>query len=179
MKQTNRSVFRRGADDGLILGPLMIITVILVAASPFYGWMLIPAFAAIIAVPILSFYLIARGLKEDYPNTPFSATWMHGICMFLGGGIILALFAFIALRWWQPLYFQNLYAFTIDILQSQHDVNNQKLIDQMQMMIDRGLTPSPSDTAFELLYLVSFTGSILSLILALIARKLHNSNKSE
>lgn len=47
------------------------------------------------------------------------------------------------------------------------------------MMIDRGLTPSPSDTAFELLYLVSFTGSILSLILALIARKLHNSNKSE
>lgn len=179
MKQTKRSVFRRGADDGLKMGPMLLLTVVLMGAAPFVSWLTIPALAAVVAVPVVAYILLYRGLDEDYPGTPFAGTWMHGICMFFCGGLLMALAVLVLLKWWQPDYFPRLFELSIDTLTKDAQMRNHPMIEQMQNMLDSGALPSAQDTAMELLYFVSFTGSLLSMLLAVIARRMHKNKKSE
>ena len=177
MKENKRSVYQRGADDGLKLGPLLMLTVTLVGATPFVPWLTMPALAAIVAVPVMTYILLKRGLNEDGEYEPFSGTWLHGTCMFFFGGLLLALYVFAALHWWQPGYYERMFEMTIEVLKDQPGAQSNEMVKQMQQMIDNHELPSAHDTAIEMMYFTTVSGAMLTTVLALIARAFHKFKK--
>lgn len=177
MKENKRSVYRRGAEDGLKLGPVLMLTVTLVGATPFVPWLTMPALASIVAVPVMAYILLKRGAAEDGEDSTFSATWLHGTTMFFFSGLLLALYVFIALRWWQPDYYERVFDMTIEILQNQPGAQANEMVEQMQQMKENGEMPTPFDTSIEMLYFATVSGAMLSTVLALIVKFTNNFKK--
>ncbi|MGN0224048.1 MAG: DUF4199 domain-containing protein [Muribaculaceae bacterium] len=170
MKENKRSVYRRGADDGLKLGPMLMLTVTLVGATPFVPWLTLPAMATVVAVPVMVYILLRRGAAEDGEDSTFSATWLHGTTMFFFSGLLLALYVFVALRWWHPEYYERVFDMTLEVLQNQPNSQGNQMVEQMQQMKEAGTMPTPFDTAIEMLYFVTVSGAMLSTVLALIVK---------
>lgn len=177
MKENKRSVYRRGAEDGLKLGPVLMLTVTLVGATPFVPWLTLPALASIVAVPVMAYILLKRGAAEDGEDSTFSATWLHGTTMFFFSGLLLALYIFVVLRWWQPDYYERVFDMTIEMLQNQPGAQANEMVEQMQQMKENGEMPTPFDTSIEMLYFATVSGAMLTTVLALIARAFHKFKK--
>lgn len=177
MKENERSVYRRGAEDGLKLGPVLMLTVTLVGVTPFVPWLTLPALASIVAVPVMAYILLKRGAAEDGEDSTFSATWLHGTTMFFFSGLLLALYIFVALRWWQPDYYERVFDMTIEILQNQPGAQANEMVTQMQQMKENGEMPTPFDTSIEMLYFATVSGAMLSTVLALIVKFTNNLKK--
>lgn len=170
MKTKERSVYRRGAEDGLLLGPLMALTVVLLGATPFVWWMFYPALVAVISVPVVAYRLLYRGLKEDLPGSGLSATWMHGLMMYLCGGLLMALVVYVLLQWVYPGYYRDVVAVALDVLRHSNTAQGSDLLTAFEKMHAEGLYPASADVVKELLYFVAFTGSVFSLIVSPIVR---------
>jgi len=63
MNDRPTSVYRRGADDGLYLGPLMALAVVLTGATAYVAWLALPAIAALVAVPALVYVRLRRSYR--------------------------------------------------------------------------------------------------------------------
>lgn len=180
------SVYKRGMEDGTLLGALLVVVFGLSVASITLSQPM-PLVALVcgllstvltVAVP----FVVYRWLKRDYLLYPamrfFSATWMHGIVIFFCGGLLMAVVMFVFLRFISPDFILNYLRITIDAYrQLQGEVANAaQMADTLQQMIDKDLVPSAISFSLSMIWTVTFFGSILSLILTVIVRLL-NKNK--
>ena len=75
MNESPQSVYRLGAEDGLIMGPLMAVAVLLMGATAYIPGLFFLAIAAMIAVPSVAFLLLARAhlslIHISEPTRPY------------------------------------------------------------------------------------------------------------
>ena len=172
MNQNTQSpnVYRRGASDGALMG--------LVLCGIFASWALSMrvALASLafpllcIAVPVLAYVQLRRAYRADLGMTTFSARWMHGICIFFFGTLLMAALAIVWLRWWEPGLINESLASAAEVYSQLGTPQAQKMAADVQKIVDMGLTPRPIDVALALLWAGVFSGSILSMIYAGIIR---------
>lgn len=168
--ESQRSVYRRGAEDGLIMGPLMALVVILMGACGRVPVLGIPALVGICLVPIVAYVMLSRGYREDNCQSTFSALCMQGISTFFFGGLLMAVVIYVSLRWVWPTYIADQMRFLSEILAQQPGPEAKQLTDMVDKLIATGNVPTPIEVALEQLYIVVFTGSLLSLFLSLVIR---------
>lgn len=168
--ESQRSVYRRGAEDGLIMGPLMALVVILMGACGQVPILGIPALVCICVVPIVAYVMLSRGYREDNCQSTFSALCMQGISTFFFGGLLMAVAIYVSLRWIWPTYIADQMRFLSEILAQQPGPEAKQLTDMVDKLIVTGNVPTPIEVALEQLYIVVFTGSLLSLFLSLVIR---------
>lgn len=168
MSEEQKTVYTRGADDGLVMGPLMALTVVLLGASTYVAWLAVPALFCAIGVPVLAYFRLAKGFRV------FSAIWLHGICMFFFGGLVMAVVAFVAMRWVVPGFIVHQVNMIIDIYGSIDDPQAKMMVDTFEKLKSTGTLPNALDMTLELLYAAVFSGSLLSMIYALIIRRRKN-----
>ena len=179
MNQNTQSpnVYRRGASDGALMG--------LVLCGIFASWALsmrMPlaslAFPLLcIAVPVLAYVQLRRGYRADLGTSTFSALWMHGICTFFFGSLLMAALSIVWLRWGEPGLINASLASAADVYARLDSPQAQKMASDVQKIIDMGLTPRPIDVALALLWAGVFSGSILSMIYAGIIRAIGYKSK--
>lgn len=171
MTREHKSVYTLGAEDGLVMGPLMALTVFLIGASTYFSWLYIPALIAILAVPVFAYYLLAKGYVSGPNNQTFTFIWLRGICMFFFGGLIMAVVAFILLRWSVPGFVNHQIDMIISVYGSMDSPAAASMVDSFKRIKEAHILPSALDIALELLYLSVFSGSILSLCYAFFIRR--------
>lgn len=119
-----------------------------------------------LGVPVVAYLLMRRGVRETVPRPLFSAMWMHGIMMFMCGSIIMALAAYIYMRIVEPGFILHLFQ-TMSQLYAQLDTDaGTQFSHMLDRVIEEHMLPTPISFAFSLMWLGSFTGAILSLLLA-------------
>ncbi len=170
MNKTPRSVYRRGAEDGLLMAPLLAVVVSLFGAMPFVSWLFFPTMLLAATVPVLAYILLKRGYAEDMGKSTFSALWLHGICIFFFGSLLMAVFTFAMMRWAFPNYIIDMMRMCIDVLNAAKDAQASQLADVFEKAIKTGQIPQAIDIVIELIYLAVLTGSMLSMLLSLIIR---------
>lgn len=168
--ESKRSVYRRGAEDGLVIGPLMALIVILMGACGQVPVLAIPVMIGICAVPCVAYLMLSRGYREDEYRSSFSALWLQGICTFFFGGLLMALAIYVALRWVWPTYIADQMRFLSQVLSQQSGPEAQQLADMVAQLVSTGNLPTPIDVALEQIYFVVFSGSLLSMLLSMIIR---------
>lgn len=168
MSEENKSVYMLGAEDGLLMGPLMTAAIVLCGMSTYYAWVSIPALVCLFAVPVLAYFRLAYGYRKGGCRMSFSGLWLRGICMFFFGSLILAAVVFVLLRWFDPGFVIHQIDKSIEIYNS---MGNKEMADTLAVVKKSEMLPTALDMSLMLIYIAVFSGSILSLIYAAIIRR--------
>lgn len=171
--ETSRSIYRRGAEDGLILGPVMIAAIVLVGLQSYYPWLFFAVMAVVLAVPAVVFMLLRRSFRADGCAATFSALWLEGVCAFAFGSLLMGAATYILLHWCFPDYIADQLRMLADTLAATSDPAAIEWSNTVEANIEAGNIPASTDIVMELIYLAIFTGSMLSIALALIVRKVY------
>ncbi|MDE6300371.1 MAG: DUF4199 domain-containing protein [Muribaculaceae bacterium] len=170
MNTPYESVYVAGARGGLVLGPVMTLAVMLLGASVYSAMWSLPALACCLAVPVLAYFIIGKVYRTN-PSYSFSALWLTGICAFFFGGLIMGAVVAGTLRWVQPGFMHYMVSQVVDIYSNVPDAQAQNVADTLNKMIEANTLPTPVDCALELIYAAVFSGSLLSMIYAVVVRR--------
>lgn len=177
MNAEQASVYQRGAQDGLIVGALMLAMFVCQAASLRVPWLGLMANALMLAVPVAAFVLMRRGYRQHPAQRQFATVWMHGIMMFICGSLIMAAGAYVYCRLLNPDFIPDLVRSAGQALMEMPDPSMARLGSQFEQMIEQKLLPTPIQMAFSMLWFGSFSGSMLSMLFAAIIRFFNNKTK--
>ena len=171
MSENNKSVYALGAEDGLLMGPLMAATIVCIGASTYVAWLSVPGLIGALAVPVLAYYRLMISHRDNPRSMTFTPLWLQGICMFFFGGLVMSAVAFVLMRWAVPGFIMHQIDKIIEVYSALNDPSAASMVSMFEKIKTSGMLPTPLDVALELLYMSVFTGSIISLIYALIIRR--------
>lgn len=169
-KGKGKTIYRRGADDGLWFGIYLSLLFLASVNSIYSGFACLAALAMMIAVPFIIFYFLRRSYRADNCMSPFSGLWLHGICIFFFGSLLAALTAYIYLRFFNPAYITNVVDLAIELYGSVDTPEAHEMSSVLQKAKDSHMLPTAQGTAVQLIWMGVFTGSLLSMVLSAIVR---------
>lgn len=170
MSDTYKSVYRQGAEDGLLLAPLLIAASLCMGASIYRPVFILPTLIFMLAVPVVTYISQLKSYLRQSELSTLSALWLQGICMFFFASLIMGLAVYAAMRWLWPGFINDQVDAVIAVYSSSTNPDIQSLLKGIQRARDTHSLPTSIDITLELMYMVVFTGSLLSLISALIVR---------
>lgn len=177
MRHAGASPYRRGADDGFIFGAMlcaMFFAGVYSFTVPLLG---LVSFAIMLAVPFVIYRFLRRSYLADYGTTLLSSLWMQGIVTFACGCLISGLVAAVYLKWIDPDFMTERIREAIDFYRSSSWQSGEEMADVMERMIDANVMPSAVAMVVEMIWLGIFSGSLLSLLMALLARARGDGSK--
>ena len=161
-------LFKRGADNGFVFGLYLTALFFALAYSLTVPILGLVALVMMCGVPVITYYYLHKGYAKEYGTSTFSALWMQGIVMFFCGSLIMALAAYLFLQWVQPEYIMNLLISARDTYSSIDWDRGQEIAHTIDLMISQHLIPTPIQVAMEILWMGVFSGSLLSILTALL-----------
>lgn len=170
MTTERKSVFKRGADDGFWAGIYLsvLVIVLLLSVKSLLAGML--GLTMAVCVPVATYLLLRRTYRADYGTTRFSELWMQGICTFFFGSLIMAVALYVFLEFIDSGYIYTMVGQAVETYRAVGTPEAVELADILQKLVDGNMLPSPIMVAVDMIWTVSFTGSVLSLLLSLIVR---------
>ena len=165
-----KSVFRRGAEDGIWFGlylSIMFIFTALATTIPFIGFL---STIMALAVPVYAFITLRKGFIENGCFYTFSEIWTHGIVLFACGTLIMALTIVVYMTWIDPNFIYDQCIIAINTYKTIGGEMGNEVASTLEKAIEQNLLPTPISLAGNILSFSIFSGSILSMILAPIIR---------
>lgn len=178
-EQEPKSVYRRGADDGFIFGVYLSVMFLLQSMATVHDWFAAQLTGAImmLGVPALIYFFLRRGYIAEGRRSRFSAMWLHGICIFFFGSLLMALTSYIYMRLVHPGFipeFFEILRLTYVDLGTSEALENAHMIEKIQQ---QHLYPAAAEIAVVFIWLAVFTGSLLSMLLSLIIRAINPATR--
>lgn len=165
-----KSIYRRGADDGFWMGIYLSVLCVALFSSVHSLLSGLLALVMMAAVPVIIFFMLRRSYRSDNCMTQFSGLWLHGICIFFFGSLLMALTAYVYLRFIEPGYINNTVNMAKEMYMTIDTPDAQEMAGILQKAQDSHLLPTAGATAVQIIWLGVFSGSVLSMILSLIVR---------
>lgn len=168
MTSRHKTVYKRGAEDGLYFGiylSVMFLLSVFSLSQPLLSWVTI---LMALGVPVIIYRYLRRAYIEEYGTLTFSAMWLHGIVVFFCGSIISATVAFVYLRWIHPDF---IYTTMQEVIKIYNEIGTSKATEiaaTLQKMIDQNLLPTPILIAVQSVWSAVFTGSLLSMLISVL-----------
>lgn len=161
-------LFKRGADNGFVLGLYLTVLFFAMAYSITVPLLGLIALVMVCGVPVVTFYYLRKGFRQEYGTSTFSALWMQGIVMFFCGSMIMALAVYLFLRFIQPDYITDMVTLARDTYSALDWERGQEIASTLDLMLEKHLIPTPIQVAMEILWTGVFSGSLLSILTALL-----------
>lgn len=177
MASQQKTVYRRGADDGFYFGLYLVALFFASAFSltmPFAGLL---STVMMLAVPFVIYHFLRRAYIECEGKSQFSELWLHGIVIFFCGGLIAGVVAVVYMRWIAPDFIINQANIAIGIWEEANMPQADELAKTMKLAIEQKMIPTPIQLVIEMLWLQVFTGSLLSMLLSAIIRSIKIKRK--
>lgn len=164
------SVYTLGANDGWKMGIYLSAMYLLQSAGLGHPLMLFVGNLLLLGIPFFAYFLLRRGYVASHGVNTFSAVWLHGIIFFLCGSLIMALVAYVYMRFVKPNFIVEQIQLAADTYRSFGTAQGEQFAHQLERIVTEHMVPSAIQMALTLMWLCSFVGSILSLLLTLIVR---------
>lgn len=166
-KQTTKSVYRYGADYGLYFGLYLTLMSACLMASTTHIETILLVYVLIAGLPVLTFFLQFK-LQSKQPRFRNNASlWMFGICLFLFGSLICGVCTAVYVMLFDPDFIYDYFQSAVDT------INNSPLkehyaesVATIQTALDKNMLPTVMETTFSMIWLTTFGGSLLSLVLS-------------
>lgn len=165
-----RSIYERAAADGAWLGVYFVALFGLSVASMRIALLNIVVLAMALMVPFIAYRYLRRTYVDCHGMATYSALWMQGILTFGCASLILSAAAYLFMRWIYPDFILDTLRMGVEFYRSEPSGAASQLADEFQAIIDTRQIPSPVVISIMWLWLGTFTGSILSMFLAVIVR---------
>lgn len=165
-----KSPYRRGAEDGFAFGAYIAAIMfgsIFATRLPLVGLL---SSVLMVLVPVWVYVRERRYLRAEGGLASVSALWMQGIMMFGCGSVIAFSLVLIYMKWIDPGYLNHALADAVSVLQASGSADARELADEMSKILENGNPLTPVTYCFGMIWSTMLSGSILSLLLAFIAR---------
>lgn len=160
---------RRGLPTGIYLG-VMFMSSLLLSGTVLDGAV---SMAMVILFPVFIYRILRTDLAASGGKMSTGALWLEGLTAIMGGALIASTIMFIYLRWIEPDFLSTRWAEMIEQLASAPDPAMNELAANFESASANGFVVSPIMLTMSMLWSAAFTGSILSLIAAAIAKALY------
>lgn len=166
--EKRESIFKYAARCGLPMGAylsVMSIAMIFTDKVPILSFVVL---GMLLCTPFLVYRLLRNRYVADECTTDFSSLWMIGILTFIYGSLICTAVSYAVLHWLRPDFFYDMAQMVIDQYKDIPAASD--MVDILTKAIDKGLLPSTLEFLFQMFWLTSFLGSVLSAIVTLVVR---------
>lgn len=170
MSAPGTNPYRRGADDGFIFGIILSVMYFAAVFSTIVPILSIVSLVTFVSVPFIIYRFLRRAYVTDLYTTQLSSLWMQGIMTFICGCLISGLAAVIYLKWINPSFIGERVQEAIDFYSESGWKSGEEMADMLRKMVKAHLIPTPIQIVIEMIWLGVFSGSLLSLLMALLAR---------
>lgn len=167
MTQQRKSIYRRGAESGVVMGLFLSVLFLAMANSLDVAWLGLLAMAMVLSVPFLTYFLLRRSFVADMGLSKFSELWMEGILVFAGGTVIMAVVSLAYMRWVEPSFIMTQVTRVADIYREAGETG---IADMVDTAVARHALPTPAEVAVEFVWLGIFSGSMLSMLMTLLVK---------
>lgn len=161
-----QSPYRRGADDGLVMGVyfmVMFFTSIFSGALPLLSLLSV---GMMVAVPGVVYVMMRRYHRSLGVASSFAMLWMYGVVLFFCGMLLAGAVLVAYLRWVSPEYISDQLAQLASLEGEMPGSVMDDAAGLAQQMIDAGFVPTAISIVSEMIMLAIVTGSMLSLVLS-------------
>ncbi len=169
-KKIFHSPYRRGADYGAWFGLYLTALFFATAYSMSQPPLGLLSLVLMSGVPAVIYIMLRRSYVSDLGKTLFSSLWMEGIMIFLCGGMIASFIAVMYMRWIEPNFLDHQVTMMIDLYNSTDWERGKEFAEMLQRARDQHLIPRPIELAVDMLWLIVFSGSILSMLMSLLVQ---------
>ncbi len=165
-----RSIYHLGASDGLIVGLYMAVMYMLQVTGLDNSMLMLLSQAMLLGLPVVAFVLLRRAYVASRCSSRLSAIWMHGIVIFLCGSLLMGLVSYFYMRVMNPDFIVDLFDRVAQFYISLGTPETKHIGTTLERLITEKMLPTPISFAFTLIWLGSFFGAMISLIIACILR---------
>lgn len=165
-----RSIYERAGSDGAWLGLWFTALFGLSVVSMRAALVNVVVLAMALMVPFIAYRFLRRTYVDSHGLLTYSAIWMQGILTFAAGSLILCAVTYVFMRWIYPDFILDTLRMGIEFYRNEPTGAGAELAGEFQTIIDRRLTPSPFTVSMVWMWLGLFSGSVLSMFLAMIVR---------
>ena len=124
-----------------------------------------------LGTPVLTYAFQRRKFIEDDGFTEYAGLWMLGIMLYILGTIISSLVVYLVLKYVRPDFMVEQVQHFIDIFGQRPEMRDSEIISNLQLMVNKGLTPTPIQMVFSAFWFITFGGSLVSALTALFAQR--------
>lgn len=166
-----RTIYDRAALNGLFMGVYFSVLFLGMVGSMRFEVLNLPVIFMIAATPFIVFrqmrrtHVAARGLES------FSGLWMQGILTFCCGSLILCAVSYAFLRWCYPEFIYDSCVKISRMYLTTPELQKDDIYNIAEAIVNNRYTLRAADMAVAYFWMGSFTGSVLSMILALIVKR--------
>lgn len=171
MTESKKSIYQQAGEWGVPFGLYMSCTAI---ASIFADWFLPLHFlfmVLLLGTPFVTYYFQRRRFIQDDGFTEYSGLWMLGILLFILGTLICSFIVFLVLQYIRPSFIYDQAQAAVDLYKTLPQMKDSEMLKTLQFAIDEKLLPTPIEMVTSIFWFVTFTGSLVSALTALIAQR--------
>lgn len=173
-QQNPYDVFGRASRIGPVAGVYFTALFLSAAYAGMHPLLSLVALAMILAVPWLLYLRLSQGVGDRGPLRT-SPLWTEGVYTFLFGGLVMALLVYLWLKYVDPDYLQNQLRLAAELLRENPEAAGPELRQNIEAVLEQGTMPGAIQMAMSLFWTVTFTGAVLSLLVAYIVAKVKSS----
>ena len=171
MESTKKSIFQRAGEWGVPFGLYMTCAAV---ASIFADWFMplqLLFLVLLLGMPVVTYYFQRRKFIEDDGFTEYSGLWMLGILLYILGTVLCSFIVFLVLQYGRPNFIYEQTQAAVDLYNTIPQMQDRAFLDVLQRAIDERALPTPIEMAMSVFWFVSFGGSLVSAMTALIAQR--------
>lgn len=170
MIEKRESIFKYAARCGLPMGGYLSAMSVAMVFSDKLPLLSFVVLGMLIFTPVIIYKMLRARYIFDSCTTDFSSLWMIGILTFIYGSLICTAVTYALLEWLRPDFFYDMAQLVIDQYSKVPAAND--MVETLTKIVDKGLLPSTLEFLFQMFWLTSFLGSLVSAIVAVIVRKI-------
>ena len=171
MTEQKKSIFERAGEWGVPFGLYLACTAI---TSVFADWFAPLSFLFLVlflGTPFVVYYFQRRKFIEDDGFGEHASLWMLGIMLFILGAVLSSFIVFLVLHYFRPNFMYEQAQMVIDTYSKIPQMADNEMLRVLQQAVNKRLLTSPIETVFNAFWFVTFGGSVVSAITAVIARR--------
>lgn len=162
------TLFKRASKDALYLGGYLSAIFLTMVLSAHVALLSAVSLLLMLCLPVYVLYLMRKYYIATGCIFPFSARWMYGIMLFIFGAIICSAVSYVYLEYVEPDFLFSQFKMILDFYKSVPELAESQTTLMMQTVIDRNQFPGAIQFVMSFMWMISFSGSMLSIILSAI-----------
>ena len=171
MEATKKSIFQRAGEWGVPFGLYMTCAAV---ASIFADWFMplqLLFLVLLLGKPLETYKFQRRKFIEDDGFTEYAGLWMLGILLYILGTVLCSFIVFLVLQYGRPNFIYEQTQAAVDLYNTIPQMQDRAFLDVLQRAIDERALPTPIEMVMSVFWFVSFGGSLVSAMTALIAQR--------
>lgn len=171
MMEPKKSIYQRAAEWGLPFGLYLACAAVASIYADWFTPLSMVFLLLLVCTPVVVYYFQRRKFIEDDGFTEYAALWMLGILLFILGALVAGVIVFIVLQYCRPGYIYEQAQMVVDAYSKMPQMRDSELLTIVKRAIDEKMLPTPIETVFNAFWFITFAGSLLSALTALVAQR--------